>query len=60
LPPPDDIAFLKTAHEIYIKFQKIPDALAIAIRLGDQELIERDFRAPANPYVVPPLVVELF
>ncbi|KIJ29120.1 hypothetical protein M422DRAFT_54344 [Sphaerobolus stellatus SS14] len=48
-PPPDDVAFLRTAHEIYMKFQKIPNALAVAIRLGDQELVEKDFRSAANP-----------
>lgn len=51
LPPPDDIAFLRTAHDIFIKYQKIPDALAVAIRLGDRAMIEADFRAPANPSV---------
>lgn len=51
LPPPDDVAFLRTAHDIYIKHHKVPDALAIAIRLGDPELVEKDFRSPANPYV---------
>ncbi|KAF8589072.1 26S proteasome regulatory complex, non-ATPase subcomplex, Rpn1 subunit [Ramaria rubella] len=49
LPPPDDVAFLRTAHDVYIKYHKVPDALAIAIRLGDQELVEKDFRSPANP-----------
>lgn len=49
LPPPDDISFLKTAHAIYAKHLKFPEALAIAIRLGDQGLVREDFRAPANP-----------
>lgn len=52
LPPPDDVAFLRTAHDIFIKHNKVPDALAVAIRLGDPELIEKDFRCPANPYVM--------
>ncbi|KAF8508239.1 armadillo-type protein [Hysterangium stoloniferum] len=49
LPPPDDVAFLRTAHDIYMKYSRVPDALAIAIKLGDQELIENDFKSPANP-----------
>ena len=49
LPPPDDASFLRTAHAIYSKHQKFPEALAIAIRLGDQELVCEDFRAPGNP-----------
>ena len=49
LPPPDDISFLRTAHAIYAKHHKFPEALAIALRLGDQELIKEDFHAPGNP-----------
>ncbi|KAJ7145355.1 armadillo-type protein [Mycena crocata] len=49
LPPPDDIAFLRTAHKIYVKHSKFPEALALAIRLGDPELIRNDFNAPGNP-----------
>ncbi|KAI0826430.1 armadillo-type protein [Irpex lacteus] len=49
LPPPDDISFLRTAHAIYLKHHKYPEAIAIAVRLNDQELIHQDFNAPANP-----------
>ncbi|KAH9896953.1 26S proteasome regulatory complex non-ATPase subcomplex Rpn1 subunit [Cubamyces lactineus] len=49
LPPPDDISFLKTAHSIYAKHNKFPQALSLSIRLGDPALIRRDFNAPANP-----------
>lgn len=49
LPPPDDLAFLRTAHLIYVKHRKLPEALGLAIRLGDKELIRQDFNAPANP-----------
>ncbi|KAF7289899.1 26S proteasome regulatory subunit RPN1 [Mycena indigotica] len=49
LPPPDDIAFLRTAHAIYARQNKFPEALALAIRLGDQELIREDFNTPSNP-----------
>ncbi|CAK5272385.1 unnamed protein product [Mycena citricolor] len=49
LPPPDDISFLRTTHKIYVKFDKFPEALALAIRLGDPELVREDFNAPANP-----------
>jgi 26S proteasome regulatory subunit N1 len=52
LPPPDDVSFLRTAHEIYVRQKKYPEALALAIRLGDRELIKVDFQAPANPYVL--------
>jgi 26S proteasome regulatory subunit N1 len=48
LPPPDDVAFLQTAHDIYIQQHRYPEALALAIRLSDPELIATDFRAPAN------------
>ncbi|KAF7350460.1 26S proteasome regulatory subunit RPN1 [Mycena venus] len=49
LPPPDDISFLRTAHKIYVQHRKFPEALALAIRLGDPELIREDFNAPGNP-----------
>ncbi|KAI0088858.1 armadillo-type protein [Irpex rosettiformis] len=49
LPPPDDVSFLRTTHAIYLKHQKYPEAIAIAIRLNDQELIHQDFHEPANP-----------
>lgn len=48
LPQPDDLAFLRTAHAVYVKHAKFPEALAIAIRLNDRELIKQDFEAPAN------------
>ncbi|KAF7303354.1 RPN1-RPN2-N domain-containing protein [Mycena indigotica] len=43
LPPPDDIAFLRTAHAIYARLNKFPEAL------GDQDLIREDFNTPSNP-----------
>ncbi|KAK7019046.1 26S proteasome regulatory subunit RPN1 [Favolaschia claudopus] len=49
LPPPDDISFLRTAHKIYVQHRKFPEALALAIRLGDPALIREDFNAPGNP-----------
>ncbi|KAJ7136028.1 armadillo-type protein [Mycena epipterygia] len=49
LPPPDDISFLRTAHTIYVQHHKFPEALALAIRLGEPDLIREDFNAPGNP-----------
>ncbi|KAH9942824.1 armadillo-type protein [Amylocystis lapponica] len=49
LPQPDDIAFLRTAHRIYVQHRRFPQALSLSIRLGDPELIRTDFNAPANP-----------
>ncbi|OSX63471.1 hypothetical protein POSPLADRAFT_1180395 [Postia placenta MAD-698-R-SB12] len=49
LPTPDDRAFLRAAHRIYSEHLKFPQALALSIRLGEPELIRRDFNAPANP-----------
>ncbi|KAG5437455.1 hypothetical protein PCANB_000883 [Pneumocystis canis] len=45
LAPPDDVAFLKTAHTIYKSQGKLPQALTLAIRLGDYELIKSDFNS---------------
>lgn len=43
LPPPDDVLFLRTAHAICIQYHKFTEALSLAIRLGDSELIREDF-----------------
>ncbi|RUS22881.1 armadillo-type protein [Endogone sp. FLAS-F59071] len=45
LVSPDDAAFLRTAHTIYCQQAKFPEALTLAIRLGDRELIREDFEA---------------
>jgi 26S proteasome regulatory subunit N1 len=49
LPQPDDVTFLRTAHDIYVKFSKFPESLSVAIRLNDRDLIKHDFHASANP-----------
>ncbi|KAG0708026.1 armadillo-type protein [Suillus ampliporus] len=49
LPPPDDVTFLRTIHKIYLRFSKFPEALGVAIRLNDAELIRQDFNASGNP-----------
>ncbi|KAH8083342.1 armadillo-type protein [Cristinia sonorae] len=49
LPPPDDVAFLETAHAIYVQHQRFPEALALSIRLGNPALVRDDFNAPGNP-----------
>ncbi|CAO1614769.1 unnamed protein product [Sympodiomycopsis kandeliae] len=49
LVPPDDAIFLKTAHDIYVKHDRFSEALVLALRLGDRDLIRSDFEAPRNP-----------
>jgi 26S proteasome regulatory subunit N1 len=49
LAPPDDVTFLETAHSLYVKYYKFPEALALSIRLYNPKLIRSDFAAPANP-----------
>ena len=51
LVPPDDIAFLQTAAEIYAKHDRYPEALGLAIKLNDRRLIRKYFAAPRNPSV---------
>ncbi|CAG8504738.1 13783_t:CDS:10 [Ambispora leptoticha] len=43
LVPPDDIAFLRTAHTIYRQHNKYTEAVSLAIRLQDLDLIREDF-----------------
>ncbi|KAF5362663.1 hypothetical protein D9758_009578 [Tetrapyrgos nigripes] len=49
LPPPDDIIFLQTVHKIYMQFQKFPQAMTLAIRLNDKDLIFQVYQAAGNP-----------
>ncbi|TFK41669.1 armadillo-type protein [Crucibulum laeve] len=49
LAPPDDVLFLRTAHAVYVQHHKFPEALSLAIRLGDPDLVREDFNAPGNP-----------
>jgi 26S proteasome regulatory subunit N1 len=49
LVPPDNVAFLKTAAEIYAKQNRYPEALALAVRLNHRSLIQKYYAAPGNP-----------
>ncbi|KAL9126444.1 MAG: hypothetical protein Q9217_004500 [Psora testacea] len=40
---PEDQQFLHTAHDIYKQYNKLPQAMVLAIRLNDIELIQDDF-----------------
>ncbi|KAK6533354.1 proteasome regulatory particle base subunit [Orbilia ellipsospora] len=51
LPFPDDIAFLRTAHDIYRQYDKLTQAVVLAIRLNDNDLIQDDFYAAEDPLV---------
>ncbi|KAI5197748.1 26S proteasome regulatory complex, non-ATPase subcomplex, Rpn1 subunit [Aureobasidium subglaciale] len=42
---PDNDRFLHTAHDIYRKHNKLPQALTLAIRLNDFDLIKADFNS---------------
>ncbi|KAI5309166.1 proteasome regulatory particle base subunit, partial [Ascosphaera atra] len=42
---PDDQSFLRTAHDIYLRFGKLPQAMVLAIRLNDIRLIKSDLNA---------------
>lgn len=45
LAPPDDLAFLHTAYSIYLTNNHLTQALALAIRIDDDELIQQVFDA---------------
>ena len=42
---PEDQQFLQCAHDIYRKYDKLPQAMVIAIRLNSLELINDDYEA---------------
>ncbi|TPX59356.1 hypothetical protein PhCBS80983_g02503 [Powellomyces hirtus] len=41
--PPDDVACLKTAHQIYRQQEKYTQALQVSMRMQDQQMIQEDF-----------------
>ncbi len=40
---PEDQQFLRTAHDIYKKYNRLAQAMVLAIRLNDMDLIHSDF-----------------
>ncbi|KAL9597658.1 MAG: hypothetical protein Q9219_004985 [cf. Caloplaca sp. 3 TL-2023] len=42
---PDDQQFLRTAHDIYMHYNKLPQAMILAIRMNDIDLIHEDFES---------------
>lgn len=48
---PDNDRFLRTAHDIYLKYKQLAQAMALAIRLNDMALIRSDFSATSDKAV---------
>ncbi|KAK6600268.1 26s proteasome regulatory subunit [Botrytis cinerea] len=46
---PEDQTFLKTAHDIYKKYNQLTQAIVLAIRLNDLELVRSDFDSTTDP-----------
>jgi 26S proteasome regulatory subunit N1 len=46
---PDNETFLRTAHSIYIEYKQFAQAMVLAIRLHDVELIRADFDKAEDP-----------
>jgi 26S proteasome regulatory subunit N1 len=51
LVPPDDRRFLQTARQIYRKQGRFTEAITLAMRLNDMDLIVEDFQTPSNACV---------
>ena len=45
---PDNDRFLRTAHDTYVKFKQLTQAISLAIRLNDMELIKSDFASAGD------------
>jgi 26S proteasome regulatory subunit N1 len=45
---PEDHQFLQTAHDVYVKYNKLAQAVVIAIRLNDLDLIRKDFDSTSD------------
>ncbi|EZG06918.1 26S proteasome regulatory subunit rpn-1 [Trichophyton rubrum CBS 735.88] len=48
---PEDHQFLRTVHDIYLQYKKLTQAIVIAIRLNDLELIQSDFQETTDKAV---------
>lgn len=51
LAPPDDLAFLHTAYTIYLSNGQLTQALALAIRIDNEDLIRQVFDATSDVLV---------
>ncbi|KAL4872664.1 hypothetical protein BDV12DRAFT_182999 [Aspergillus spectabilis] len=45
---PEDQQFLRTAHEIYVRYKELTKAIVLAIRLNDVDLIKSDLNATSD------------
>eukprot|EP00897_Mesotaenium_endlicherianum_P000523 jgi/Mesen1/10471/ME000083S09976 len=45
VPEPDDMLVLEIAHQIYMKVKDFPNALRVALRMNDAELVKQAFGA---------------
>lgn len=45
---PDNDTFLRTAHEIYKRYNRLPQAMTAAIRLNDLDLIKEDLNSTSD------------
>ncbi|KAL6238631.1 hypothetical protein BDW75DRAFT_227860 [Aspergillus navahoensis] len=45
---PEDHQFLRTAHEIYVRYKELTKAIVLAIRLNDVDLIKSDLEATSD------------
>ena len=48
LPEPEDSEVLKVAHDIFMKVGKFTDAMRVALRLGEQKIMEKTFLATTD------------
>ncbi|KAI9221766.1 armadillo-type protein [Blastocladiella britannica] len=46
---PEDETVLRAAHDIYHRLGKLPEAMALALRLDNQELVQGDFVGCSDP-----------
>ena len=46
---PDNELFLKTAHDIYVRYKQFAQAMVLAIRLNNMEMIRKDFMEAQDP-----------
>lgn len=45
---PDNDRFVRTAHDIYMQYKQLTQAMSLAIRLNDMDLIKSDFNSTSD------------
>jgi 26S proteasome regulatory subunit N1 len=49
VPYPEDIQILQTVHSIFLKVERYPEAITLALKMNDANLVKQDYQACKDP-----------